>query len=73
MTLRPTYMPREFGQLSITVVYLHPAVNETRASTTTADCVHALERISPESPCFVLGDVDNCSLRSALPTYQQYV
>ena len=73
VSLRPKHLPREFGQVFITVLYVHPAANETRATTTIADCVHTLELISPEAPCFVLGDFNKCSLRSALPSYQQYV
>ena len=73
VSLRLKYLPREFGQVFITVVYIHPAANETRATTTIADCEHTLELISPEAPCFVLGDFNKCSLRSALPSYQQHV
>ena len=73
VSLRPKYLPREFGLVFITVLYVHPAANETRATTTIADCEHTLELISPEAPCFVLGDFNKCSLRSALPSYQQYV
>ena len=73
VSLRPNNLPREFGKVFVTVVYVHPAANETRATTTIADCMHTLELISPEAPCFVLGDLNKCSLRSALPFYQQYV
>ena len=73
MSLRPKYLPREFGQLFVTVVYVHPAANEARAIDTIADCIHELELVNPDAPNFILGDFNTCNITKALPNYHQYV
>ena len=71
--LRPRYLPREFGQLNIVLVYIPPSGNDTRAAEVIAACVHRIENDAPDSPVFILGDYNQCRLKKTLPTYQQYV
>lgn len=73
VSFRPKYLPREFGQLALVLVYIPPSGNVTRASEAIAACVHQIECASPDSPVFILGDFNSCRLNKALPTYQQYV
>lgn len=40
LTLRPFYLPREFGSVAECVVYVPPSGNVARAATHIADCVH---------------------------------
>ena len=73
VSFRPKYLPREFSQLSLLLVYIPPSGNVTRASETIAACVHKIECASPDSPVLILGDFNACRLNKILPTYQQYV
>ena len=72
VSLRPRYLPREFGQLFLTVVYVPPCANAVHAASEITDTVHALQMISPEAPNFILGDFNSFNLRSSLPTFKQY-
>ena len=73
VSLRPKYLPREFGQLFITVCYVPPSASAARAASEIADVVRSLQLISPDSPCFVVGDFNHCDLRTCLPSFKQYV
>ena len=71
--LRPFYIPREFNQLFVMVVYIHPGADVAVASRAIADRINRLESKSPDSPKFVIGDFNQCTLGDVLPTYEQYV
>lgn len=73
LTFRPKYLPREFVQLKLVLVYTPPSSNLMRASQTVASCVHKLEFVSPDSSVLVLGDFNDCRLNKTLPTYHQCV
>jgi hypothetical protein len=73
VSLRPRYLPREFGQIFVTVIYTPPHANAARAATQIADVVRELQMISPDAPNFVAGDFNDCDLRKCLPSFQQYV
>jgi hypothetical protein len=73
VSLRPKYLPREFGQVFVTVVYSHPKADTARAATEIADAVRALQVISPDAPNFVLGDFNSCDLRTTFPSFKQYI
>ncbi|KAK7478081.1 hypothetical protein BaRGS_00030687, partial [Batillaria attramentaria] len=68
------YLPREFGQVFMTYVYVHPKVNAGDAcgATTIADCVHRLQTLSPTAPNIVLGDLNHCDLKRVLPDFEQH-
>ena len=73
LSFRPIHLPREFGQVFFTVAYVHPKANNRRAAATIAECVDELKGISPSAPSFVIGDLNTCDLRRALPGYTQFV
>lgn len=73
LSLRPFYLPRDYGNIFICAVYILPSGNASRAAYCIADCVHEQLRNKPEAPIFVVGDVNQCRLEQALPGFQQYV
>eukprot|EP00745_Piridium_sociabile_P022796 TRINITY_DN35541_c0_g1_i7.p1 TRINITY_DN35541_c0_g1~~TRINITY_DN35541_c0_g1_i7.p1 ORF type:complete len:265 (+),score=37.09 TRINITY_DN35541_c0_g1_i7:293-1087(+) len=73
LALRPFYLPREFNQIFVTVVYIHPRTDTKIAANTIADVMHGLSSSSPDSPSFIVGDFNKCRLEGVLPNYQQYV
>jgi hypothetical protein len=73
VSLRPRYLPREFGQIFVTVIYTPPHANPSRAAEQIAEVVRELQVISPDAPNFIAGDFNNCDLRSSLPSFCQYV
>lgn len=73
MSLRPHYLPREFPQLFITIVYIHPKANAASASSTVFDVIQKLQSISPDAPNFVLGDFNHVKMNKTFPSFYQYV
>ncbi|XP_033106653.1 uncharacterized protein LOC117108636 [Anneissia japonica] len=73
VSLRPYYLPREFGCIKVLVVYIPPDGNAVRAADYIAEQVNASSVRSPNSPVFVLGDFNHCRLNRVLPNYRQYV
>ncbi|XP_071948767.1 uncharacterized protein [Antedon mediterranea] len=73
ISLRPFYCPREFPQLFVTVVYIHPKANSTRAAEILSENTHKLETLSPDAPRLILGDFNQHKLGKVLRIYHQYV
>ena len=73
VSLRPFYLPREFPQIFLTAVYIHPKANAASASSTIFDVVQKLQSISPDAPNFILGDFNHVSLKKTLTNFQQFV
>lgn len=73
VSFTPKYIPREFGQLTVVLVYIPPSGNVTRASKAIAASVHQFECAPPDVPVLIMGDFNGCRLNKTLPTYQQYV
>lgn len=73
VSLRPPYLPREFPQIFVTVVYIHPRANADKAAESILQVTQKLQGISPEAPVFVLGDFNHCSLKKCLRDFHQYV
>ena len=71
--LRCMYLPREFPQLFVTVVYIHPRANVDRAAQHICDVTQKLDALSTDAPKFILGDFNQCKLGNCLPTYHQYI
>ena len=71
--LRPFYLPREFRQIFVTVVYIHPRANAKCAADTISEVVHRQESICPESFRVILGGFNHCRLNKVLPQYYQHV
>jgi len=73
LSMRPFYLPREFGNIIICVAYVPPSGNAARAASRLADCVYTQRQRTPGAPVFVLGDLNHCKLEPALPGFYQYV
>ena len=73
LSLRPFYLPREFGRIFLTVVYIPPDANYSIAADIISDLVQRQECVSPDAPKLILGDFNGCSLSDHLPHYTQYV
>lgn len=73
ISLRPFYLPREFGNIVICSVYVPPSSNAARVAARIADCVHNQLQHTPGAPVFILGDFNHCKLELSLPGFEQYV
>ena len=71
--LLPHYLPREFPQIFVTVVYIHPRADINNAASTIYEIVHDLEKQSPDALQLIMGDFNKCDLKPVLPHYHQYV
>ncbi len=60
--MRPFYLPKEFPQIFIAVVYIHPKANESTALEWIYSTVQKLQAVSPDAPNLILGDFNHCSL-----------
>ena len=49
VSLRPLYLPREFPQLFVTVVYIHPRANVDRAAHHSCDVTQSLDALSADA------------------------
>lgn len=67
VSLRPTYLPREFGQLFVCLVYIPPDTNYKAAAETIHQHIQDLETASPDTPKLILGYFNGCSMATALP------
>lgn len=66
ISIWPFYLPKEFPQLFLTIVYIHPKASILAATQLIAEVANRLEAISPEAPKFVLGDFNQCQLHRTL-------
>ena len=73
VTLRPFYLPREFTNIIVCSVYIHPAANATVAADTIAESVERLQTKYPNAPVLIMGDFNHCRLDRALPSLYQHV
>ena len=73
VALRLYYLRREFNQLFITAIYIHPAADVKLANEGVGRVIHRLSLLSPDSPWFVLADFNKCRLNRVLPHFKQYV
>jgi len=73
VSFRPKYLPREFGQVFVVLVYVPPSANDKVAAESIYNHIQKLESISADAPKLILGDFNSCTLKSTLPHYQQYV
>ena len=73
ISCRPYYLPREFCQIFVVLVYVPPSANYEIAAETIQHHMHELDSVSSSAPKLILGDFNGCSLKTYLPTYKQYV
>ncbi len=72
VSIRPFYLPREFQQLFISVVYIHPKSDVQKATDIISQVVQRYQLRSPDAPHFIMGDFNKCSLEGVL-NFQQYI
>ena len=70
---RPYYLPREFSNIFVMVVYIQPNANVDTAASKIQDVFSRIAASSPDSVQMVLGDFNSCDLRSVMPHFYQYV
>ncbi len=73
VSLRPPYLPREFPQIFVTLVYIHPRANERNACEFIHQVTQRLQSISPDAPHIILGDMNHCTLKTTLRDFHQYI
>lgn len=73
VSLRPHYLPREFPQLFVTLIYIHPKANVDMATRTIVKTVQKLQKLAPDAPNFVMGDFNHCKMGKSLCSFYQYV
>lgn len=73
VSLRAPYLPREFPQIFVMVVYIHPRANVDNASETILQSTQRLQAISPGAPVLILVNFNHCSLQKTLRDFDQYV
>ncbi|KAG1940176.1 hypothetical protein F2P79_016894 [Pimephales promelas] len=73
LSLRPLYLPREFGNIILCSVYVPPSGNAANAAAHITDCVHQQLLRTPEAAVVILGDFNHCNLELSLPGFSQYV
>ncbi len=56
VSLHPFYVPREFPQIFITLVYIHLKANVENATQVIVETVHRHQCIAPDAPSLVMGD-----------------
>ena len=68
VSLRPRYLPHEFGHIFVTVVYaqMFDLASAARAGKTIAATVRELQLLSADAPCFIVSDFNHCDLRKIL-------
>jgi len=73
VSLRPPYLPREFPQIFITVVFIHPKASESSASDLILQTVQKLQSLCPEAPNLIMGDFNLCLLNKTIRNFYKYV
>lgn len=61
--VRPCYLPHEFPQIYIPVMYIYLRADNSIAAKTLWKVINKLESISPDMPNFILGDFNNRYLK----------
>ena len=66
VSLRPRYLPREFGRVYVLVVYapVFDTRSAIKAGKTIADAIYDLQQTATDAPCVITGDFNHCDLRS---------
>lgn len=73
VSMRPFYLPREFPNVFVFVVYIPPDANYNGAIDKLLTCINLVEEKSPEAVKILLGDFNECNFKSYVPQYTQYV
>ena len=69
VSFRPFYLPREFNQVHVFLVYIAPDADENESVRHIQNMVGEMEAQSPDSPKFILGDFNHCRLENVMPNF----
>ena len=72
VSIWPHYLPREFGQITVTLVYV-PGPEYAQAAECIAASYNRAQRASSDDPIFLLGDFNRCNISTHLPNLEQYI
>lgn len=72
VSCRPYYLPREFSNVIVLVVYIPPSANAKLANDTIARAAHSLLSHTPDALIIINGDFNHCTLSSTLPSFKQF-
>lgn len=72
VSIRPFYLPREFQQVFVSVVYIHPKSDVQKATEIISQVVQWYQLRSPDAPHFIMGDFNKCSMEGVL-NFPQYI
>ena len=72
VSFHPHYLPRDFTQVSVILVYV-PGPNNNAAADHIADCYNSALARSMDQPVILLGDFNTCDITKHLPQLQQCV
>ena len=73
ISCRPFYLPREFSNVLLFTVYIHPAAAYAESTRILENCVTKYETEYPDSVRIILGDFNKCNFDGSIPTYDQSV
>ena len=74
VNLRPFYLPREFTNVYVTMLYIPPSANHIQAQDILQNQVNKLLETKPDSLNIIMGDTNRCDLRNILgSSFTQYV
>lgn len=72
VSFRPFYLPREFSQVTVILVYV-PGPDFYLAAEHVAETFNRAVTKTGEQPVFILGDFNSCDISAHLPSLEQYV
>ena len=72
LSLRPFYLPREFGLVTVILVYV-PGPDNPRAAERIAQSYNKAVILAVDQPVFILGDFNSCDISDHLPNLEQFV
>lgn len=72
VSFRPHYLPREFNQITVILVYV-PGPNNILAADHIAESYSRALNRAPDQPVLLLGDFNTCDITKNLPHLHQYV
>ena len=71
--LRPFYLPREFSNIVVTLVYIPPSGNANNAEVALSDVIMKSENKYPDAINIITGDFNHCEFSMCIPHYQQCI
>lgn len=66
VSVPPFYLPREFPQIFITVVYIHPKASANNAVNTIHKVTQKLQTMSPDALSLIVGDFNQLKINEQL-------